>query len=154
MSKPLKNGHAPEPAAPGPHGPENANTIRTRRYRERKAKGFVVLRGIEVTPDLAQALISCGWLHESERQNREAILAAIGACLFRSLSAGVSPGEKPLIEIDLEALQAAWPWAKPGSQPTAQSAAKALGTLARCAAQVGFDGPEYASRARQIAGIN
>ena len=150
MSKPLKNGHDPEPAAEVP----NANTVRMRRYRDRKRKGVVVLRDIVIESDLAQALISCCWLNALERNNREALLAAIGACLFRALSAGVTPGEKPLLAVDVGAIKDALPRLKPGTPVSSQSAAKALEILSRCAAQVGFDGKEYASRARQRAGIN
>ena len=91
------------------------------------------MRGIEVTPDLAQALVQCGWLHPLERQNREALLAAIGACLFRALSAGVTPSEKPLLAVDAETIREAWQWAKPGSQLTAQNAAKGLKNAVTCA---------------------
>jgi hypothetical protein len=151
MSKPLKNGHAPEPAAEVP----NANTIRTRRYRERKAKGLVVLRDIEVTPDLAAALTANGWLHESERGDRAALLAAIGACLYKSLSSGVTPSsDKALLAVDMRAVEAALPWLKPGEAVTPESAGRAVGIVSKCAAQVNFSPSEYASRARRMAGIN
>ena len=150
MSKPLKNGHDPEPAAEVPNG----NTIRTKLYRERKRKGVVVLRDIVIEPDLAQALISCGWLRDTEKRNREAILAAIGALLYRSLSSGVSPSEKPLLAVDVGAIKDALPWLKPGEAVTAESAGRAVGIVAKCARQVGFLPAEYVHRARQMAGIN
>ena len=112
-----------------------------------------MLRDIVIERDLAQALVQFGWLHESERQNHEAILAAIGACLFRGLSAGVTPSGKPLIEIDLEAEKDAWVWAKPGSAVTPENAAKALSTVAKCSALVGFGPREFSKRLKAMAGI-
>jgi hypothetical protein len=123
----------------------NPATIRSRRFRERKRKGVVILQA-EIQPDMTQALVQLGWLHESERRNREALTAAIGALVLRSLSAGVSPSERPLLEIDPEAIQAAWPWAKPGSEPTPETAARAIRTLSACAATVGFSPAEYSAR--------
>jgi hypothetical protein len=113
-----------------------------------------VLHDIVIEPDLAQALIQCGWLNALERNNREAILAAIGALLYRALSAGVAPGEKPLLAVDLRAVEAALPWLKPGEAVTPESAGRAVGIVSKCASQVRFTPAEYASRARQMAGIN
>jgi len=76
---------------------DNPATVRSRRFRERQAGGILVLRDIEIAPDMVQALIACGWLHASEMRNREAVTAAIGAIVLRSLAAGVTPSAKPLL---------------------------------------------------------
>ena len=79
-------------------------------------------------------------------------------CLVRShlraLQSGVTNSGKPLLEVDQEAIQAAWPWAKPGSQPTAENAAKALSNVAKCSALVGFGPQEFGERLKAMAGIN
>jgi hypothetical protein len=99
---------------------------------------------------MAQALVQCGWLHHSEKGDRQCVTGAIGALVLRALQAGVTPSQKPLLEIDAEAVQAAWPWAKPGSQPTAQNVALALKNAVKCAQIVGF-GPEvFAAKMRQM----
>ena len=113
----------------------------------------VMLKNIEVGPELIAALVAHGWLFSEQKHDAVAVSDAVGAVLHRSLSAGVTPGEKPLLQIDLEVLQAAWPWAKPNSQPTAQNAAKALGTAIKCAAQAGFTPEAYAQHARQKWGL-
>jgi hypothetical protein len=132
-SKP--NGHAPAKVLS-----QTPGAIRNRRAKERKRNGIVVLRAVLVEPDMVQALVSCGWLHETERRDKEAVQSAIGACLFRSLSTGVTP-ERPLLAVDVETIQEAWQWAKPGSQLTAENAAKALKNAVTCARIAGF-GPE------------
>ena len=126
---------------------DNPGTVRSRRHRERQRQGVIVLRDIPVAPDMVHALVQNGWLHETERSNRAAVLAAIGAVLFRALQAGVTPSEKKtLLEIEQAAIEDAWPWARPGSQLTAETAAKALETVARCAATAGFGPQVFAAR--------
>jgi hypothetical protein len=100
MSKVLKNGHD-KPAE------VHTSTARTRRYRERRRKGFVVLQA-EIQPDMISALVSLGWLHASEKANRQAVTAAIGALVLRSLSAAVTPSDKPLLAVDVEAVREPW----------------------------------------------
>jgi hypothetical protein len=147
-SKSLRNGHdAPKALS------QSQSAIRSRRYRERRKRGVVIIRDIEITPDLAQALISCNWLNALERNSREALLASIGALLYRSLSSGVTPSEKPLLPVDLEILQAAWIWAKPGTEPSPQAAGRAIGTAIKCAGQLGVSPETYASVMKQRVGI-
>ena len=71
MSK--SNGHDKAAEAPV----ENPGSARMRKTRERRKAGIVLLKSIEVTPDLAQALIQNNWLHETERGNRESAPASI-----------------------------------------------------------------------------
>jgi hypothetical protein len=142
VTKPLKNGHDPSPVAESP----NASTIRSRRFRDRKRRGIVVLRDVEIAPDLVAAMVECGWLHEAERCNRDAISASLGALIMRALGSGVTPSQKPLLAVDLEAIQDALPWLKPETPINSQTAAKALETVSRCAKVVGFGPEAYAAR--------
>jgi hypothetical protein len=138
----LKNGQISASVAES----TNASTIRTRRYRDRKRRGAVYLQSV-IEPDLIACLSSLGWLHVSERNNREAVTAAIGALVLRSLSAGMTPSPtKATLEIDLEAIRDALPWLRPETPINSQSAAKALETVARCSATVGFSPAEYSTR--------
>jgi hypothetical protein len=140
-SKLLKNKHDPEPAAESP----NPATIRSRRYRDRKRKGIVLLQA-EIQPDMTQALVQLGWLHESEARNRASVVAAIGALVLRALSAGVTPSQKALIEVDPAAVLDAASWLRPGVQLSQQTAGQALETLSAGAATVGFGPAAYAQR--------
>ena len=111
----------------------------------------MVLPPIEIQPDMIAALVGLGRLHPSEK---EAVTSAIGALVLRALQGGVSPSEKPLLAVDLDALQAAWIWGKPGSQPSPKNAAKALANVTRCSALVGFGPEEFGERLKAMAGIN
>jgi hypothetical protein len=131
---------------------ESAATIRSRRFRDRRKRGAIVLRDIAVEPDLISALVQNGWLHESEARNREAVTAAIGGIVYQALNAGVKPAQpgRAYVPIELRAIEAAWPWARPGSQPSAESAGQAIGAAVKCARIVGF-GPEvFAAHMRQM----
>jgi hypothetical protein len=144
----LKNGHAPAKTlfqSPG--------AICSRRYRDRRKRGTIVLKPIVIEPDLAQALVACGWLHGIEASNRAAVEHALFGLVLRSLSNGVSPSEKPLLEVDLGAIQDAWIWSKPGSAVTPENAAKALSNVAKCSALVGFGPVEFGERLKAMAGI-
>ena len=146
----LKNGHnAPKALS------QSASAIRQRLSKERRHRGAVCIQSV-VEPDLVAALVSFGWLFEEHKQDPGAVHDALSALTYQALSAAMRParGGKAFVPVSLEAIQHAAGWMRPGTVLTAEAAGAALGTLARCAAQVGFDGPEYASRARQIAGIN
>ena len=149
--KPKPNGHDPEPAAEV----TNASTVRTRRHRARKRKGVVLLQA-EIQPDMIGALVGFGWLHESEARNREAVTAAIGALVYAALNAGVRPAHsgKAFVPIDLQAVEAALPWLKPGEAVTSESAGRAVANVAKCSAAVGFGPVEFSERLRALAGIN
>ena len=139
--KPLSNGHAPAKTLS-----QSAGAIRSRLFKERKRRGAIVIRDLEIGREVLDALTATGWLHESEARSREAVEHALAALLMRSLQSGVTPSNKPLIEIDLEAVRDAWTWARPGSQPTAENAAKALSNVAKCSALVGFGPSEFGNR--------
>jgi hypothetical protein len=148
MSKPLKNGHdAPKGYSQSP------GAIRSRRHRERKAKGAIVLKSLLIEPDLISALVQLGWINPVERGSRDAVETALNAVILHTLSYGVTP-QKPLLAVDMRAVEAAIPWLKPGEAITPESAGRAVGIVSKCAAQVNFGPAEYASRARQMAGIN
>jgi hypothetical protein len=142
-SKPLKNGHDPVSAAESP----NPATVRGRRYRERKRRGVVILQA-EIQPDMTQALVQLGWLHESEARNRMAITAAIGALVYQALSAAMRPAHpgKVYVPVGLDAVRDATCWIRRGEPITAESAGQALGTLSAAAATVGFDPQAFTVR--------
>ena len=148
MSKSKSNGHYPAEVHV-----ENPGSVRMRKSRERKKQGIILLRDIPVTPDLAQALIQNNWLHETERNNREAITAAIGACLYQALSAAMKPAEpgKAFVPVYLAAIQDAICWLRPDEreQVTPETAGKAVGVVARCSALAGFVPEVYAARLKQ-----
>ena len=149
MSKPKSNGHDPAKVHV-----ENPGTARMRKTRERRKAGIVLLKSIEVTPDLAQALIQNNWLHETERGNREAITAAIGACLYQALSAAMKPAKpgKAFVPVSLEAIQDAICWLRPDEQKqvTPETAGKAVGVVARCSALAGFGPAAYGAALMQM----
>ena len=104
-----------------------------------------------IEPDLVQAMVQCGWLHESETRDAGAVEHALFALIMRALGSGMTPNPaRATLEIDVDAVHAALPWLKPGTPVTSQSAGKALGTAVKCAKIVGF-GPEvFAARVRQM----
>jgi hypothetical protein len=141
--KPKANGHDKE-AEPRV---ETLAARRKRRFKERKARGAVVLKAVVIEPDFVAALTANGWLHESETRNAGAVEHALHALIMRALGSGVSPNpNKATLEVDVEAIRDALPWLKPETPINSQSAAKALGTLSACAATVGFGPAAYAAR--------
>ena len=145
MSKPNSNGHDPAEVHV-----ENPGSVRMRKSRERKKAGAVVIRNLEIGPAAISALIASGWMHETETRDAKAVEHALSALLMRVLQAGVTNSGKPLLEIDLEAIEDAWIWAPPGSQLTAQNAAKALQAVSRCCAVVNFGPAAYASHLMRL----
>ena len=145
----LKNGHAPAKTLS-----MTAGARRMRRFRDRKAKGIVVIPDIEVASAAIDILIAGGRLHPSQRQNREAVKLALSAICARVLSSGVRNSDLPIVEADVKALQAAVAWVRPGTQPSMQSVGKALSTVAKCSALAGFTPREFGERLKVMAGIN
>ena len=62
----------------------------------------------------------------------------------------MTPSDKPLLAVDLEAIRDALPWLKPETPINSQSAAKAVELVARCSATVGFSPAEYSARLMQM----
>jgi hypothetical protein len=60
----------------------------------------------------------------------------------------VTPSEKPLLQIDAEALRDALAWLPAGTPITAQSAAKAVSTVSKCAKTVNLGPQEFGERLR------
>ena len=131
---------------------ENPGSARMRRSRERRRQGIVLLKKIEIGPDLTSALVEFGWLHESQRQDEGAVSDAIGALTYASLNAGIKPIQtgKALVPVALEAIQEAAGWLKPGTPITAETAGQALSIVARCAATVNFGPSTYASHLMRL----
>src|SRR5271165_3759809 len=127
--KPKSNGHDKAAEA----HVETGAARRSRRFRERKARGAVVIRHLEIGAEVTAALAATGWLHETEMRDPQAVEHALSAIMMRCLQAGVTNSGKALLEIDPEAIAAAWPWSLPGSDFTPANAAKALGTVAKAA---------------------
>ena len=145
--KPKPNGHDTTEAVPV----ETRGAIRKRRYKERRARGAVVLKAVVIEPDFIAALAANGWLHESETRDAGAVEHALLALIMRALGSGMTPNPaRATLEIDVDAVHAALPWLKPGTPVTSQSAGKALGIVARCSATVGFTPQEFANRLRQM----
>ena len=105
-----------------------------------------MLRDVEIAPDMISALVACGWLHPSKARNREAVTAAIGAIVLRSQSAGVTPSQKALIEVDPAAVLDAAPWLRPGEQLSTENPRRVVGTVAKCARIAGFTPEVFAGR--------
>jgi hypothetical protein len=147
MTKPLKNGHDKE-AEPRV---ETLAARRSRRFKERKARGAVVLRAVVIEPDFVAQLAANGWLHESEARNAGAVEHALHALIMRALASGMSPNPaKDTLEVDVEAIQDALAWLPDGTPLDARSAAKAIGTAVKCAALIGFGPAEYTSQLRRM----
>jgi hypothetical protein len=146
MTKPLKNGHDKE-AEPRV---ETLAARRMRRFRERKARGAVVLKSVVIEPDFLAALAANGWLHESEKGDTGAVEHALHALIMRALSAGVTPSQKTLIEVDPAAILDAASWLRPGVQLSQKTAGQALGTLSACAKMAGFGPAAYAQRLNEM----
>ena len=104
-----------------------------------------MLRSVVIEPDVKAVLVQLGWLHEA-KLHPATPTAAIGALVMRALGAGMTSSEKPLLEIEPEALRDAWPWAKPGSQPHGGKCSKGARNVARCSALVGFGPREFGGR--------
>lgn len=142
------NGHD-KPKTPS----QNPSAIRMRKAKERRLRGAIVLRNTVIEPDLISALVQLGWIHGIEAQNASVVEHALFALVLRSLQAGVTPSEKPLLEVDLQAVRDAWIWAKPGSQVTPENASRALKTGLACARLVGFGPQEFDARLREMADL-
>ena len=138
----LKNGHA-QAKIPS----QSPGAIRMRRSRDRRKRGAVVLQA-EIEATMIEALISCGWLHSLERDDRVAVTSAIGAIVYQALNGGMQPAQpgKAFVPVDLQALQAAWPWARPGSPVTPENVGQAIANVAKCSALVGFGPSEFGNR--------
>jgi len=150
--KPIKNSHD-APAETPIETP--ASTIRTRRFRDRKKRGAIILQA-EIQPDMVAQLVQLGWMHASESRDRSAVTAAIGACVLHSLSAGLKPPapDRAYVPVDVRAVEAAACWLKPGTAITAETAGQALGTAVKCGALVNFGPREFSERLKAMAGIN
>jgi hypothetical protein len=69
---------------------------------------------------------------------------------MRTLSAGVTPSARTLIEVDPAAVLDAASWLRPGVQLSQQTAGKALGTLSACAKVAGFDPQAFTARLNEL----
>ena len=98
-------------------------------------------------------LVAGGWLHPSQRENREAVKLALSAICGRVLASGVANSDLPIVEADPKALQVAAAWVKPGTQLSMQAVGRALSTAILCSQIVGFGPQEFTSRARQMADL-
>jgi len=142
----IKNGHAPAKIPS-----QSASARRMRLFRERRKRGAVVLQA-EIQPDMISALVQLGWLNGIEVRNRQAVVAAIGAIVNQATAAEMRPAlaGKLFVPVDMQALESALIWLKPGEPVNVQSAGKAVGIVAKCARQVGFLPAEYVRRAREM----
>jgi hypothetical protein len=64
---------------------------RTRRWRWRKQHGGVVV-SLDVSPDLTDKLIRCGWLNEDARGDKEAIATALVSLAEKAIELEATPG--------------------------------------------------------------
>ena len=133
---------------------EPGSTVRSRKARERRKSGTVVLRNTEVGLEMLDALVLHGWLFEAEKSNPAAVSDAVGALLYASLSAGIKPIQtgKALVPVSLQAVNQAAAWLRPDEreQLTPESAGRALSILADCAELSGFNPQVFTARAVQL----
>ena len=122
MSRPKTNGACHDSTEA--HA-ESAGTVRSRRHRERKKQGIVVLRDTEVGPEMLDALVAHGWLFEEQKHDAAAVHDAVGSCLYQALNAGMKPSRAgtAYIPVAMDAVADALPWLnlRPGEQVTSES---------------------------------
>ena len=97
---------------------------------------------------MIEALISCGWLTAWKGTTGLPSQAQLAPSSIQALNGGMQPAQpgKAFVPVDLQALQAAWPWARPGSPVTPENVGQAIANVAKCSALVGFGPSEFGNR--------
>jgi hypothetical protein len=73
----------------------SAGAKRTRRWREKREQGVVVVR-VDVASDVAGKLVSLGWLDPSRRGDRTAIATALIELARRATALGVTSAPRSM----------------------------------------------------------
>lgn len=60
-----------------PRNPQSPAAIYERRYRERKARGAIVVQWLVVSPAALDGLVKLGWLRAADRADREKVADAL-----------------------------------------------------------------------------